>query len=76
MKPVVNNERVIINAAVLRDSRITKKRVLCPGCGEKVFEQWPEGWDAHAAHKCAGLESKGQVERKAEFKATFRHLFR
>ena len=76
MKPVLNSERVIINAAVLRASRVAKKRVLCPGCGKKVFAQWPGGWDGHAAEKCAGLESKGPVERKAEFKATFRHLFR
>ena len=76
MKPVSNSDEIIVNAAVLRDSDLAKKRVLCPGCGDKVFEQWPGGWDAHAAHRCAGLESKGEVERKAEFKATFRHLFR
>ena len=76
MKPVLNSDGVIINAAVLRDSHVAKKRVLCPGCSSKVFEQWPGGWDAHAADKCAGLESKGKLERKAEFKATFRHLFR
>lgn len=43
----------------------------CPGCGEHYFVRWPFGWDAHAAHRCAGLTETDPVRRKAEFKAKF-----
>lgn len=76
MRPVKNSDGVIVNAAVLTSERLAKKRVLCPGCAQKVFKQWPGGWDAHAVHECAGLEETDAERRKAEFKATFRALFR
>ena len=76
VKPITNAERVILNAAVLTSDHLAKKRVLCPGCARKVFERWPSGWDAHAVHECAGLEETDPERRKAEFKATFRGLFR
>jgi len=66
MRPVVNNDGTILNAAVLRVGDVSKKRVLCPACGQKVFEMWPEGWDAHAATKCAGLTATDAVTRKKE----------
>ena len=76
MKPVTDDSGAILNAAVLHDSQVAGKRVRCPGCGVKVFEKWPEGWDAHAAHKCDGLEGRSEAEKKSEFKATFRRLCR
>lgn len=43
----------------------------CPGCGEHYFVRWPFGWDAHAAHKCAGLIETDPGRRKAEFKVKY-----
>jgi len=43
---------------------------------EKEFVMWPEGWDAHAAHKCKGLEDGSPEARKAEFKRVLGRLFR
>lgn len=48
---------------------------LCPACGEHEFVRWPFGWDAHAAHRCAGLLATEAADRKAEFKARFGHTF-
>ena len=76
MKPVLDSDGVILNAAVLSADHVIHRRVLCPRCGSKVFERWPDGWDAHAASRCRGLESEGQTALKAEYKATFRTLFR
>ncbi len=76
MRPVRDSEGTILNAAFLTVNQVARRKVLCPACGEKVFEMWPEGWDAHAAHRCAGLESQEKEIRKAEFKFSFRHLFR
>ncbi len=42
----------------------------------KVFEKWPEGWDAHAAHRCEGVNPGTPEERKAEFRRVLAHLFR
>lgn len=44
---------------------------MCPACGEHNFKRWPFGWDAHAAHRCAGLTGHGTESRKAEFKKKF-----
>lgn len=44
---------------------------LCPACGNHIFKRWPFGWDAHAAHKCTGLEEVDETARKAEFKRKF-----
>jgi hypothetical protein len=71
-----NNAGVITNAEQLTAQEVVHKRVLCPGCHDKVFELWPEGWDAHSAFKCSGVKSGSQEERKADFKARFIHLFR
>ncbi len=54
---------------------VALRRVLCPACGTKIFEKWPLGWDAHAAHRCPGLSGATAEDRKTEFKNRFRHLF-
>lgn len=76
MKPVRDSEGTILNAASLTVDQVVHRKVLCPACGEKVFAMWPEGWDEHAAHRYKGLESQDERTRKAEFKFTFRQLFR
>jgi hypothetical protein len=43
---------------------------------EKEFERWPEGWDAHAAHRCKGVDGDPPQVRKEEFKRVLKHLFR
>jgi hypothetical protein len=50
-------------------------RRMCPACGEKEFQRWPFGWDAHAAHKCTGLREGTADGRKAEFRTRFQHMF-
>lgn len=67
---------VIINANALTADDVAQRRVRCPACDEKLFQSWPEGWDGHAAHKCAGLSAASVAERKLEFKRRFGHLFR
>lgn len=67
----------ILNAAVLSADEVVHQRVLCPACMYMVFEKWPEGWDAHAAHRCEGVGPAGTPEeRKAEFRRVLGHLFR
>ena len=66
---------VIINSVALTDNEVVKERVLCPGCREKVFEEWPFGWDSHSAFKCKGVSGTPE-ERKTEFKQRFAQLFR
>lgn len=51
-------------------------RRICPACEFHEFVRWPFGWDAHAAHRCSGLEETTPVARKAEFKSRFGHMFR
>jgi len=75
MKPVLQNN-VIINAAVLSADDVTHRRVICPACGKFEFQMWPEGWDAHAEHRCEGLTSGTPEERKKEFKSKLKHLFK
>jgi hypothetical protein len=60
----------------LTASDVAHKRVLCPACMEKEFERWPEGWDAHAAHRCKGVDGDPPQVRKEEFKRVLKHLFR
>ncbi len=67
---------VILNAAELTPDDLVHQRVLCPGCGQKTFARWPEGWDAHAAHRCAGLTDASSTTRKTTYKTRFGHLFR
>lgn len=44
---------------------------LCPACQVFEFKQWPLGWDAHTAHRCAGLSGGDPETRKAEFRKRF-----
>jgi hypothetical protein len=47
----------------------------CPACAA-VFKDFPLGWDAHAAHRCSGLEARDPEAKKREYKDRFGHLFR
>lgn len=66
----------ITNASDLTSDQVVGQRVLCPACREKTFVLWPEGWDAHAAHKCSGLRADDPELRKSEFKQRYAGLFR
>lgn len=72
----INDPEVIVDVAGLDAGDVVMKRVLCPACGEKVFDMWPLGWDAHSAHSCPGVEGDTEEERKADFRSRFAHLFR
>ena len=74
--PRVDDRGVIVNAADLRPDQVVGKKVLCPACRSLVFKTWPEGWDAHAEHKCSGVTATDPVRRKAEFKRRYGSLFR
>lgn len=76
MKPKRSADGTIVNAAVLAAAEVVHEQVLCPACMDKVFVMWPEGWDAHAAHRCLGLDDGPADARKAEFKRVLGHLFR
>jgi hypothetical protein len=76
MKPQLSSNGTILNGAVLTAADVAHNRVLCPACMEKEFEMWPEGWDAHAAHWCKGVEGGTPQERRAEYKRVLNHLFR
>ncbi len=67
---------VILNAADLTPDDLVHRRVLCPACGAMTFALWPEGWDAHAAHRCAGVRGDSAELRKADFRSRFGRLFR
>jgi hypothetical protein len=47
--------------------------VMCPACGVKNFKSWPSGWDAHAAHRCPGVQGATPAERKNDFRNRFLH---
>jgi hypothetical protein len=70
---VESTSDVSLDTLTARD--VANQRVLCPVCETKVFKKWPEGWDAHAEHRCKRLTSSFSEERKAEFKRRFAHLF-
>lgn len=53
----------------------SRRSMECPGCSS-VFVGFPLGWDAHAAHRCSGLEGTEPSERKREYKKKFGHLFK
>jgi hypothetical protein len=76
VKVQLGSDGTILNAAVLTDKEVAHQRVLCPACMDMVFDKWPEGWDAHAAHRCKGVDSASPEERKAEFRLVLGHLFR
>jgi hypothetical protein len=65
----------IANAAELSFGDVANRRVLCPACGGKTFDTWPQGWDGHAGHACT-VEGGTPEERKETYKRRFRHLFR
>lgn len=44
-------------------------KLSCPACHQHEFKRWPFGWDAHAAHKCAGLKTFEPEERKKSLSA-------
>ena len=76
MKAIRGSDGTILNAAVLTADLVAHQPVMCPACAEKVFTMWPEGWDAHAAHRCAGLDEGSAESRKAEYRNVLGHLFR
>ena len=74
--PIKNKHGYITNAADLRVDDVAHQKVICPLC-DFPFKMWPEGWDAHAAHRCEGqLSGDTPEERKKEYKRKLRHLFR
>ena len=76
MNPIRRADGAITNAVDLIADQVVHEIVLCPCCEDKVFKMWPEGWDAHAAHCCAGLTTSTIIERKKEFREKYDHLFR
>jgi hypothetical protein len=76
MKIKRDGRGVILNANELTVDDVVNNRVLCPACGSHVFERWPLGWDAHAAHRCSGVNNSTPEDRKTEFKQRYIHLFR
>ena len=74
--PRLDTAGVIVNAEELSVGQVVGKRVRCPACRKLVFQSWPEGWDAHAATRCRGIQGPTPDERKSEFKGRFSQLFR
>jgi uncharacterized protein (DUF433 family) len=74
--PRMDDRGVIVNAADLRPDQVVGRKVLCPACRSLVFKTWPEGWDAHAEHKCSGVTANDPARRKSEFKRRYGFLFR
>lgn len=74
--PRYDDQGVLVNAAELRASLVTHRKVLCPACRVLVFRRWPEGWDAHAEHRCSGITAIEPAARKREFKRRYAHLFK
>ena len=76
-RPIARSpDGVILNASDLTADDLVQQRVLCPACGDMTFAMWPEGWDSHAAHRCAGIQGATPEARKAAFKHRYDHLFR
>lgn len=69
-------EGVITNTGELRADQVVGRKALCPACGRLVFQSWPEGWDSHAEHRCAGVTAVDGEERKAEFRRRYQYLFK
>jgi hypothetical protein len=67
---------LIEHPEALAPQALVNKRVLCPGCRQKVFVKWPMGWDAHAAHGCSGLNGTDPHQRKNDYRTRFSRLFR
>jgi len=71
-----DEDGAILTAYVRAADQVIGERVHCPGCRAMIFARWPEGWDAHASHRCTGVDGDTGAERKARFKQRFAHLFR
>jgi len=71
----VTSHTVISNAMELVAKDVSLKRVLCPLCSAHIFQKWPFGWDAHAAHSCNGLLEVESQYRIQEFKNRLAFLF-
>ena len=69
-RPTANIPTKIQLTAKLHTSGESHQR-MCPACHKHLFKRWPFGWDAHAAHKCAGLSATGAKAKKEEFKNRF-----
>ncbi len=67
---------VITNTGELRADQVTGRKAVCPACGRLVFQSWPEGWDSHVEHRCAGVTAVDAEARKGEFKRRYGYLFR
>ncbi len=74
--PRLDATGIIVNAEELSVGQVVGKRVRCPACRMLVFRSWPEGWDAHAAMRCRGIQASGPEARKSEFKRRYGQLFR
>jgi len=74
--PRLDSAGVIVNAEELSVGQVVGKRVRCPACRMLVFQSWPEGWDAHAATRCRGIQGATPSARKSEFKRRYAQLFR
>jgi uncharacterized protein (DUF433 family) len=74
--PRLDADGVIINAEELSVGQVVGKRVRCPACRMLIFQSWPEGWDAHAATRCRGVDGGSPEGRKTEFKRRYGQLFR
>lgn len=71
-----NLDGVILNARGLSADEVIGERVLSLSGDDKVFQLWPEGWDANAAYKCTGSRGVTLEEGKSDFKQRFGYLFR
>ena len=67
---------VITNTGELRADQVTGRKAVCPACGRLTFQSWPDGWDSHVEHRCAGVTATDADERKAEFKRRYAYLFK
>lgn len=74
--PRLDADNVIVNAEELSVGQVVGKRVRCPACRMLVFQAWPEGWDAHSATRCRGIQGATPGARKSEFKRRYAQLFR
>lgn len=71
----LDGDGVITNAAELNSEELKMRRVWCPACQNKVFVQWPSGWDGHASYACSGMKAKTPEARRAEYQKRFGKLF-
>ena len=71
---VVRPGRSVTSASRQTAAR-SRRNMRCPGC-TSVFIDFPLGWDAHAAHRCSGLDATEPGERKREYKNKYGHLFK